>query len=166
MFRTKNKIESHKKTCEYKDFCGAVIVDKTPSIIYANLEFLIKITDGCKNNFGKSSTIKVDEHIPCGYSMSTIRTCDGIENKCDVYRCEDCKIIFLREHAMKIIQFEMRNMIPLTKEEYESYLNQTSCNIYKKITNINTPMIKNIIELEIIVIIQVNIEVLLIVYVI
>ena len=69
--------------------------NKIPSIIYANLESLIKWIDGCKNNPEKSSTTKIAEHIPCGYSMSTIRTFDGIENKHDVYRGEDVMKKFL-----------------------------------------------------------------------
>ena len=98
-FRTKNKLESPKKVCENKDFRGVVMYSKdskilefnqyrksgkTPSIIYADVESFIKRIDVCKNNFGKSSTKKVGEHIPCGYSMSTIWKFDGIENKHDV----------------------------------------------------------------------------------
>ena len=33
--------------------------DKAPSIIYADLESLIKRMDGCKNNFEETSTTKV-----------------------------------------------------------------------------------------------------------
>ena len=41
--------------------------------------------------------------------MSTIWTFDGIENKPDIYRGEDCMEIIweaLREHTTKIIKFE------------------------------------------------------------
>ena len=55
-FREKNKLESHKKLCENKNFCDVAmppedtkvlefnqyqIFDKTPSISYADLESLI-----------------------------------------------------------------------------------------------------------------------------
>ena len=40
--------------------------DKTPFIIYADLECLIENTDGCKNNPENSSTTKVGEDIPSG----------------------------------------------------------------------------------------------------
>ena len=43
--------------------------DNMSSIISADLEPLMKIIGGCKNNSEKSSTIKVGEHIPCGYPM-------------------------------------------------------------------------------------------------
>ena len=44
---------------------------------------------GFKYNFEKSSTTEVCEHVPCGCSMSTIWTLDGIENKHDVHRGQD-----------------------------------------------------------------------------
>ena len=58
LFRTKNKIESHKKVCENKIFCDDIMPsedtkmlefnqyhksDKTPAIIFADLECSIKI---------------------------------------------------------------------------------------------------------------------------
>ena len=64
--------------------------NKTPSIIYADLESLIKKVDGCKNNPAKSSTTKVGKHFPSGYSVPKICTYNCIENKDDVNRGEDC----------------------------------------------------------------------------
>ena len=43
-----------------------------PYIIYSDTESLIKRIDGYANNPEKSSTTKIGEHIPCGYSMSTL----------------------------------------------------------------------------------------------
>ena len=61
------------------------------------------------------------------------------------------------DDSMKIINFGKKKKISLTNKEYKSYLNQTNCHIYKKKgLKINTLMIKNIVELEIIVITQVN----------
>ena len=54
--------------------------DKMPYIIYANIESLIRKIDVCANNLKKLSTVKVGEHIPCGYSKSTIWEFDHIEN--------------------------------------------------------------------------------------
>ena len=50
-------------------------------IIYADMESLIKKVDGCANNPETSSTTKLGEHIPCGFSMSTIWEFNHIENK-------------------------------------------------------------------------------------
>ena len=83
--------------------------DKAPFIIYADLECIIEKNDGFKNNPENSSTAKVRKHIPWGFSMSTISSFRSIENKYDVYRGKDCMIKFyefLREHAMKIINFK------------------------------------------------------------
>ena len=79
--------------------------DKAPFNIYANLECIIEKIDGCKNNPENSSTTKVREHIPSGFSMSTISLFRSIENKHDVYRGKDCMkkfCEFLKEDAMKI----------------------------------------------------------------
>ena len=43
--------------------------DKAPFIIYADLECLIEKIDRCKNNPENSSTTKVSEHIPSGFSV-------------------------------------------------------------------------------------------------
>ena len=83
--------------------------NKITFIIYGDLKSLIKKVNGCKNNPEKSSTRKISEHIPCGYSISTIWTLDGVENEHNVYRCKDwikkfCQ--FLSEHAIKITKNE------------------------------------------------------------
>ena len=65
-----------------------------------------------------------------------------------------------REHAIKIINYEKKEMIPLTKEEKKSHRIQKRCYICKK-SLVLMITIKNIIRLEIIVIILGNIEVLL-----
>ena len=87
--------------------------DKAPFIINADLEYIIEKIDGRKNNPEYSSTTKVSEHIPSGFSMSTISSFRSIENMHDVYRGRDCikKFrAFSREHAMKIINFKKKKM--------------------------------------------------------
>ena len=64
-FRTKKKLESHKRVCENKDFCNVIISSEDPKILefnqyqksnkatfntYADLEWKIEKIDGCKNN--------------------------------------------------------------------------------------------------------------------
>ena len=46
--------------------------DKMPCMIYADKESLIKKIDGCGKSPENSSTTEIDEHIPYGYSVSTI----------------------------------------------------------------------------------------------
>ena len=53
-----------------------------------------------------SSTVKISEHTPSGFSMSKILLFKSIENKNDVCRGKDCIKKFCKyliEHAMKII---------------------------------------------------------------
>ena len=91
--------------------------------------------DECKNNPENSSTAKASEHIPSGSSMSAISLFRSIENKHDVYRGKACMKKFceyLREHAMKIINFKKKKMKLLTKEQQESYENAKICYICKK----------------------------------
>ena len=87
------------------------------------------------NNLENSSTTKLSEHIPCGYSMSTIWVFDHIENKHTLYRGKDCmrKIwASLREHAKNLADFEKKRMLPLTKEELKSDHDVKVCYIFGK----------------------------------
>ena len=101
-----------------------------PFIIYADLECITKKIDGCKNNPENSSATKVCEHIPSGFPVSTISLFRSMENNHDVYRgqaymkmfCE-----FLREHAVKTINFKIKKMKLLWKEQQESYENVQIC---------------------------------------
>ena len=129
--------------------------DKASFIIYADFEFIIEKNNGCKNNPENSSTTNVSEHFPSSFSMSAISSFGSIENKHVVYREKDCMknfCEFLREQAMIIINFEKKKMKQLTKEQQESYENEKL--FIKKNLRINIWKIKNIIKLEIIVIIQ------------
>ena len=72
----------------------------------------------------------------------------------------------LKEQAMKIINYEKKEVIPLTDKEKESYENQEICYICEKEFCINENNKKEFKRSEITVIIQVNIEELLIVIVI
>ena len=71
--------------------------DKAPFIIYEDLECLREKIYGCKNNPENSTTTKVCEHIPSGFSMSTISSFESIENKNNknnAYRGKDCMKMF------------------------------------------------------------------------
>ena len=54
------------------------------------------------DSFEKSSTAKVNKHLPCAYSMSTVLTFHGIGNMHDFLGCENAMRTFceyLRESA-------------------------------------------------------------------
>ena len=90
--------------------------------------------DRCKNNPENSSTTKVGEHVPCGYSMSTIWAFDGIWNKHVVNRGKDCIKKFyksLREHKMKIMNFQRKKMILITNSMNHTLIKQTVNHVKK-----------------------------------
>ena len=100
-----------------------------PHIIYADLECLLEKIHTCQNNKEKSYTEKKAKHVPSGYSLVTCCSYDKSKNE-RFYRGKDCMEMFrkdLREQAMKIINYEKKEMIPLTNEEKESYKNQKVC---------------------------------------
>ena len=59
---------------------------KVPLIIYVDLECLIENIDVCKNNPLNSSTTKVGEHIPSGFSIFAISSFKSKEYEHDIYR--------------------------------------------------------------------------------
>ena len=70
--RTKNKLESHKKICENKNFCNVVmsyvdtkILEFNQFVSYAGLECLMENIDGCKNNPKNSSASTIYQVFQC-----------------------------------------------------------------------------------------------------
>ena len=58
--------------------------------------------------------------MPSGYSLFTNCSFNATKNKTDCYRGKDCMERFckdLRDHAMKIINYEEKEMIPPTDKE-------------------------------------------------
>ena len=108
---------------------------KSPFIIYADLVCLLEKLSNCYNNPEESSTTEINKHTPSGYSLFTHCSFDKIKNKLDYYRGEDCMKKFclnLREYATKIINYEKKEMIPLTKKEEKHHNKQKVCYICKK----------------------------------
>ena len=108
---------------------------KVPFIIYADLECLLEKMSTCINNSNESSTTKINKHTPSGYSIFTSRSFDELKNKLNYYRGKDCMKKFckdLKEHTTRIINYEKRKIIPLTKEEKINYNDEQICYICKK----------------------------------
>ena len=110
-YRTKNKLETHKKICENHDYCYIEMFNednkiikynqgeqsiKSPFIIYANLDCLLEKASACYNNLEKSSTTEINKHTPSGYSLFTYCSFDKTKNKLDCYGSEDCMKSFLK----------------------------------------------------------------------
>ena len=149
-YRTGNKLNVHQKICENHDYCNIEMPSpnnnlikynqgekslELPFIIYADLECLLKKIDARQNNPELSSTTKINQHIPSGYSIYTNCSFDKSNNELSYYRGEDCMKRFckdLKDHATKIIYFKKKTMIPLTKEEEDNCNKENTCYICKK----------------------------------
>ena len=149
-YRTENKLEKHKKICENHDYCHVEMPNednkiikynqgeksiRSPFIIYADLECLLEKISTCYNTFEESSTTEINKHTPSGYLLFTHCSFDKTKNKLDFYRGDNCMEKFckdLREHAAKIIIYEKKKMIPLTKKEEKNHNKQKDCYICKK----------------------------------
>ena len=149
-YTTENKLESHKKLCENHDYCCIEMPNednkilkynhreksmRAPFMFYADLESLLEKMDTCYDDPEKSSTAKINKHTPSGYSLFTHCSFNKGENKLDYYRGGDCMKMFcldLREHATKIINYEKKELIPLTKKEEKNHNEQKVCYICRK----------------------------------
>ena len=103
---------------------------KVPFIVYADLECVLRKINTCSNNPDKSYTEKKAVHKPSGYSLVTYFSFDKSKNEIKNYRGKDCMKMFckdLKDQAMKIINYEKKEMIPLTDEEKETHENQKIC---------------------------------------
>ena len=108
---------------------------KLPFVVYADLKCLLEKMSTCYNNPKESSTTKINKHTLSGYSIFTHCSFNKSKSKLNYYRREDCMTKFckdLREHATEIINYEKKDIIPLTKKEEENYNNQKVCYICKK----------------------------------
>ena len=149
-YTTKNKLKEHEEICNNHDSCHIEMPKwvekilkynpgekslKAPFAIYLDLKCLLKKVKSSQNNPKKSYTEKKARHEPSGWAMFTRCSFDKKENKLNYYRGKDCieKLCKkLKERAMKIINYEEKEMIPLTKEENKSYKEQEKCHICKE----------------------------------
>ena len=74
--------------------------------------------DSCQNDPKKSSTEREAEHTPLGYLWITWLYGNVVQD--------------LRNQSTKIINYEKKEVIPLTDKETESYENQKVCYIREK----------------------------------
>ena len=105
---------------------------RVPVIIYADLECLLRKVNTYSNNLGKSYTERKATDRPSGSTLVTCCSFDKLKNECKYYRGEDCMKTFckdLKDQAIKIINYEKKEMIPLTSKEKETHENQKICYI-------------------------------------
>ena len=89
-------------------------------MIYADLGCLLEKIRSCQNNPEKSyREKKKTKHTPSDYSLFTNCLFDAAKNKLHRYRGKDCMEKFckdLREHAIKIVDYEKKIIILLMKK--------------------------------------------------
>ena len=106
---------------------------KLPFVVYADLECLLEKTSTCQYNPNEYLQLNLINiyHRVIQYSLIV----HSIKQKINHYRGKDCMKKFckdLREHATKIINYEKKKLIPLTKEEKIYHNEQEICYICKK----------------------------------
>ena len=72
----------------------------------------------------KSSAEKKAENTPSGYSWITCCSFNKPKNEWVYYRGKDCREMFckdVRNETMKIINYEKKEIIPVTDEETKFY---------------------------------------------
>ena len=85
-----------------------------------------------QNNPKNSYTEKKAKHKPSGYPWCSICSFDDTKNKHYFYRGKDCIEKFckdLKEFGTEMINFNKKEMIPLTNKEIKSYERQKVCYI-------------------------------------
>ena len=148
LYKTEKKIKKHCNLCKNHDYCYVEMPNednkilkynhgeksmKNPFIIYADAESLLGKMSLFHNNPEKSSRTKINKHTR--FPLLTHCSFDLTKKKLECYRGKDCMERFcedLKEHAIKIINYVKKEMLPLTDEENKSYKKQKVCFTCKK----------------------------------
>ena len=113
LYRTKNKLEAHKKICEKNKYCYVFLHKdnkdnniikynqgeesiKLPFVDYADLECLLEKMDTCYNNPNESSTTEINKHTPSGYLLYTHCSFDKSRSKLNHYRGKNSRKSFVK----------------------------------------------------------------------
>ena len=108
---------------------------KVPFMISIDLECLLKRLQSCQNNPKNSYTERKAKYEPSGWAILTNFSFDKTKNTLDYYGGIDCIVVLckkLKDHALKIINHEKKEKIPLSEEESKSYEEQDACHIWKE----------------------------------
>ena len=97
--------------------------------IYADLECLLIKQQSCQNNPNESYTERKTMHG--GYALSLVCLFDKTKNKHNFYRGRDYIKRFCCD--LKKINYEQKEMIPLTDNENKFYEEQEKCHMWKRV---------------------------------
>ena len=178
-YRSNNTLKKHEQLRENNDYSYIEMPNKKnntlkysegakslkiPYVIYADLECLLLKQQSCQNNPSKSYTERKAIHEPCGYSLDLVSSFDSKENKHGFHRGKDCIKIFskeLKKIYIKIVNYEQKEMIPLTDKKKNIMKSKKNATYVKKsftTTKKKRRLTNYIKKLEIIVILQEDLE--------
>ena len=138
-FRTDNALKRHERLCEKNDYCHVEMPTKfnktlkyyhwkkplkTPFVIYADLECLSIKEQKCQNKPNESYTERKALHELCGCALNLVCWFDSKQNKHGFYRGKGCIKRFcsdLKELGTRIVNYEVKEMTPLTDDENKYY---------------------------------------------
>ena len=100
---------------------------KVPFIVYAGLECLLKKVQPSQNNPENSHIGKNVKHKRSGYAWGLI--CKMIQKTDAIFIGEEKLLKTFVKIGTEIINFEEKEMIPLTNKEIKSYEKQKVCHI-------------------------------------
>ena len=108
---------------------------KTPYMVYANFECVLKKISSCKPAPNSSFTVKAEKHKPCRFSYMVMRS-DGTTFGPFTYKGEDLVftfLIWLQNHE-KEMQEEMANkrLLIMIPEDWKKHRNVLNCHICNK----------------------------------
>ena len=147
-YRTENALKNHERLCSNHDYCEIIMPTKDKNIvkynsaerslkvanvIYFDLETIQIKQQSAQNNPIQSYTETKAIHEVCGYSLALETTYGKRTHK--FYRGKDCMEQFsndLMTFAMKVINTEKKEMIPLTNGQEKYYESCEHCHICEK----------------------------------
>ena len=108
---------------------------KSPYVVYADFEYILRKMHGCEPSPEASFTVKTEKHEPCGFAYTIVRS-DGATYGPFNCRGEDAVFVFLswlKEHERQM-RAEMENKRPLvmTPEDWQKHRNATDCHMCNK----------------------------------
>ena len=149
-FRTDNALKKHEILCNNHDYCEIVMLTedknilkynhgvkslKVANVFHLDTESLLIKQQSSQNSPKELYTERKAIHELCGYSLNLVRSYDTNKNMHSFYRGIDCTKKLckdLKDQAMEIINFEEKEMIPLTDDKIKYYEKRKYCHICKR----------------------------------
>ena len=132
------KIELNTGYISFKNYSNKI---RVPFKIYADFECILKRTEEYNddNNKDSSSTVKMQDHVACGFGYKGICIDDNFTNYVVIYRGKDCVNKFIDaildeyEYCKKIMKYHFNKNLIMSIEEKELFQKANKCWICDKL---------------------------------